>query len=238
MSRLLLGAFLILSAVTWSQTRSQLWLGIGLKRDIGKHWVAGIQTNARWRTDGALQTLFQEASLKSEHLKWFRPSVDYRFITSYAPNGNPLYSNRVNFNFDFRSKYKDFKYGTRIRYQLFIGGRYTSGSDLDPSIRIKPYISYSIPKKRLQPELSAEWFYNPVYEENGQCFNRFRVGLTGNIDLPGPNELSLTYYYGKKFNTGSPYTEHIFSLEYSFEWRKKADKTEEPKGKSSSMRNL
>jgi hypothetical protein len=45
--------------------------------------------------------------------------------------------------------------------------------------------------------------------------------LTGNVDLPGPHELGITYYYGRKFNTGNPYQEHLLSLEYTFEWKKK-----------------
>src|SRR4051812_22341836 len=104
-----------------AQDRSEVWFGAGVKSELVKNLVFGLQTNARVRTDGNLQTLFQEASIKSEHIKWFRPSVDYRFITSYAKNGNTEYSNRINLNADFRCKIGEVKTGVRGRYQLFLG---------------------------------------------------------------------------------------------------------------------
>jgi hypothetical protein len=211
-----------------AQNREEIWLGAGLKREVLPNVIVGFQTNARIQTEGKLQTLFQEFSVKSEHLKWFRPSVDYRFITSYALNGNPSYSHRFNINADFRKKIKEVKVGVRGRYQLVIGGTGNTGTDLDPALRIKPYAEWTIPKTRFTPEFSTEFFYNPVYGELGQRFNRVRFGLGTTIDLPGPNTLGVTYYYGIKYNTGNPYKEHLFSLEYAFEWKKaKKKKTEE-----------
>ncbi|MES2556986.1 MAG: DUF2490 domain-containing protein [Bacteroidota bacterium] len=219
--RRLLVLLCIAGSTAYAQDRSEIWLGAGIKREVLKDLIAGVQTNARIRTDGKLETLFQEVSIKSEHLKWFRPSVDYRFITSYADNGNPTYSNRFNLNADFRKKIKEVKIGFRARYQLVIGSGGSSGSDLDPALRLKPYVEYLIPNTRFTPGFSAEFFYNPVFGEFGQRFNRMRFGLGTDIDMPGPNTLSFTYYYGRKYNTGNPYSEHLISLEYGFEWKKK-----------------
>jgi hypothetical protein len=212
-----------------AQTRSELWFGAGIRREITPDIVVGFQTNARVETEGRLQTLFQEASIKSEHLKWFRPSIDYRFITSYALNGNTTYSHRFNINADFRKKIKDVKIGARARYQVVTGGGRT-GTDLDPAIRFKPYVEWSIPKSRFTPEFSTEFFYNPVYEDFGRQFNRVRFGIGTAIDLPGPHTIGITYYYGRKYATSQPYSEHIFSLDYGFEWKKAKDK--EGSGKS------
>lgn len=206
---------------SWSQDRSEIWVGAGLKREVATGLVLAYQSNARYSTtNNGFQTLFQELSIKSEHIKWFRPSFDYRFVTSYALNGNTTYSNRFNINIDFRKKTEQFKFGLRARYQLSIGNSTTSGGDLDPAIRFKPYIQFMPKKGRISPELSAEFFYNPVYEYLGRQFNRTRYGLTLNIDLPGPNELGITYYYGQKFNSKKTYQEHLVSLEYCFEWKK------------------
>ncbi|HLP54985.1 MAG TPA: DUF2490 domain-containing protein [Fluviicola sp.] len=219
--RRLLVLLCLAGSTAYAQDRSEIWLGAGIKREVVKDVIFGVQTNMRIRTDGKLETLFQEVSVKSEHLKWFRPSVDYRFITSYADNGNPTYSNRFNVNTDFRKKIKEVKVGFRARYQLVIGSGTGSGSDLDPALRLKPYVEYEIPKTRFSPGFSVEFFYNPVFGEFGQRFNRVRFGLGTDIDLPGPNTLSFTYYYGRKYNTGNPYAEHLISLEYGFEWKKK-----------------
>jgi len=217
--RILLCVMLVTALSVQAQNREQIWLSAGIKREVAPNLVVGLQTNARIATFGKVQTLFQEASIKSEHLKWFRPSIDYRFITSYAKNGNTTYSHRVNVNLDFRKKIKDFKVGARVRYQIATGGGNT-GTDLDPAIRMKPYVEWSIPESRFTPEFSTEFFYNPMYGEFGQRFNRVRFGFGTTIDLPGPNTASFTYYFGKRYNTGNPYYEHLFSLEYSYEWKK------------------
>jgi hypothetical protein len=211
----------VLSSAIHAQDRSEIWLSAGVKSPVGKHLVASIGTNARVRFDGKLQTLFQDIGIKSEHLAWFRPSIEYRLITSYDQIGNFSLSNRLNFNADFRYKKNNIKYGTRLRYQTFIGNSFSSGGDLDPAFRIKPYAVYELENSKITPELSVEFFYNPVNQVNGNRFNRYRIGLTGTIDLPGKNELSVTYYYGRKFNTGNPYNEHLISLEYGFEWKRK-----------------
>ena len=225
--RQILFVFCALSLSSYAQDRSEIWFGAGAKREVSKDLILGVQTNVRIQTSGNVQTLFQEIGIKSEHLKWFRPSIDYRFITSYAENGNTTYSNRFNFNADFRQKVKEVKLGLRMRYQVVIGGGANSGTDLDPAFRIKPYVEYAIPKTRFTPEFSTEFFYNPVYGPFGRQFNRVRFGLGTTIDLPGPHTLAVTYYYGRKFATKVPYSEHLFSLEYSFEWRKaKAVKVE------------
>ncbi len=205
----------------FAQDRTEMWFSAGAKTKISKNLVASIGTNARVRFDGKLQTLFQDVGIKSEHLSWFRPSIEYRLITSYDKIGNYSFSHRLNINADFRYKSEQFKIGTRLRYQTFLGNFAAVGSDLDPAFRIKPYAIYKLANSKITPELSVEFFYNPVNEVNGNRFNRYRIGLTGTIDLPGKNELSLTYYYGRKFNTGKPYNEHLISLEYGFEWKRK-----------------
>lgn len=233
--RLLLFLLCAAACTAHGQTRSELWFAAGIKREVAPDLVAGLQTNARVETEGRLQTLFQEVSLKSEHLKWFRPSIDYRFITSYALNGNTTYSHRFNINGDLRKKFEnDVKVGMRTRYQVVMGSRST-GTDLDPALRFKPYAEWAIPETRFTPEVSAELFYNLLYEEFGRQFNRFRLGIGTAINLKGPHTIGITYYYGRKFATSQPYNEHILSMDYSFEWKDAKDKKgngKEDEGKS------
>lgn len=223
------------TTVASAQDRSQIWFSAGVKREVAKNITAGVGTNARIAMVGSLQTLFQEASIKSEHIKWFRPSIDYRFITSYERNGNYVNSQRLNFNADFRGKISDFKFGTRFRYQIYLGDFIATGTDLDPSFRIKPYVDWSIPDTRFTAGLSTEFFYNPQNGQFGDRFNRTRFGASLNIDLPNSNELDITYYYGRRYNTNNPYQENIVSLEYTYEW--KTAKQKEEKNKKSKKKS-
>jgi len=146
------------SGFSFAQNKDQLWLGAGVKRQIAKDVVLSAGTNARIYNDGRLKILYQELAIKSEHLNWFRPSVEYRIVTSYDSRGNYSNSHRVNVNLDFRTKVKDFKIGTRFRYQGYLGGGGSvGGSDLAPAYRIKPYVEWSN-KSRFTPELSTEFF--------------------------------------------------------------------------------
>lgn len=205
---------------SFAQDRGEFWFAAGLKREVAKNIVAGANTNLRVSYTGQLRTLYQEISVKSEHLDWFRPSIEYRLITSYDERGNYMNSNRLNINLDFRHKIEDLKLGTRLRYQMNLGSGAGGGGDLDPSYRFKPYFSYEPKGWKVTPEISAEWFYTTTNSPVGNRFNRFRGGISANINLPGSNELGVTYYYGRKYNTGNPYSEHLLSLEYTFDWKK------------------
>jgi hypothetical protein len=217
-------AFAAAASGVCAQNREELWLGAGIKREVVKDLDAGFSTNMRINSDGNVQVLFQELSLKSSHISWCRPSVDYRLINSYAQNGNTTLSNRLNFNLDFRTKVKEVKLGTRFRYQIYLGDFVATGTDLDPSFRIKPYAEWKIPKTRLIPEASVEFFYNPQNGPLGDRFNRVRYGLGTGIDLPHSQELGIKYYFGQRFNTNRPYYEHLLTLDYTYEWKTKAEK--------------
>lgn len=220
-SLLIAALFLAPSFLAWNQsTRGQYWFSAGVKRELKYNLEANLNTNVRLNTYGQLATLYQEASLKYTKLDWFRPSIEYRIVTNYDKRGNYQNSHRLNFNTDFRHKVKQIKFGARLRYQMYIGGFASTGSDLDPSFRVKPHVEWDKPKSKITPEASFELFYNPNNGPYGHTWNRVRYGLTLNFDLPGSNDIGLTYYYGQKFNTKNNYNEHILSLEYTFEWKK------------------
>lgn len=221
MKTLIFSCSLFLFGTLQAQDRGELWFGAGISREVKPKLTVAVQTNLRTSYTLGVQTWFNELSVKSTHLGWFRPSVDYRLITSFDALRNSLTLQRLNLNFDFRGKLKDFRPGIRFRYQFFLGNGVAIGNDLDPSFRIKPYVSYKIDGKRLSPTLSAEYFYDPSNGPVGRRFNRQRYGLGTDIDLPGPNEGNVTLYYGKKFNTGNPYNEFLLSFEYNFDWKKK-----------------
>jgi len=215
--------FLSSCFLAWNQeqsTRGQFWFSAGVKREIKYDLEVNLNTNLRLNNFGELATLYQEASLKYTKLDWLKPSIEYRIVTNYDERRNYENSHRLNLNADFRHKVKQIKFGARLRYQMYIGGFTSSGSDLDPSFRVKPHVEWDKPKSKITPEASVEFFYNPVNGPFGQTWNRVRYGLTLNVDLPKSNSVSLTYYYGQKFNAKNNYNEHILSLEYTYEWKK------------------
>lgn len=220
-SLVIVAFFLIPCFVAWNQsTRGQFWFSAGVKREIKHDFEVNLNTNLRLDNFGQLATLYQEASLKYTQLDWLKPSVEYRIVTDYDERGNYDNSHRLNFNTDFRHKVKQIKFGARLRYQMYLGGYTSTGGDLDPSFRIKPHVQWDRPKSKITPGASVEFFYNPVNEPYGRTWNRIRYGLKLDFNLPGSNEIGVTYYYGQKFNAKNNYNEHVLSLEYTFEWKK------------------
>lgn len=220
--RLALSVLLVLSGTfAHAQYRSQVWLTAGVTAEPVKDWNVGVSSCYRLNTAGlSPATWYQELSVKYAGLKWFRPSIDYRYISDWQNNSSVQNTHRLNFNLDFRTKLKRFRPGVRFRYQQLLGNFVLTGTDLDPAMRIKPYVTFMPKKGRIQPTFSTEFFYNPLFGEFGQRFNRVRFGLSAEIDLKGPNQLEITYYFGKRFNTDKRYTEYLLSLEYTFEWKK------------------
>lgn len=206
--------------VLYAQTRSELWLSAGVKREVFKNIVVNLGSTYRTNYQGEAQTWYQELGVKSEHLDWFRPSIDYRLVTSFDQLRNASTAQRLNLNADFRGKWNEFKFGTRLRAQMYFVNQQTTGGDLDQTYRIKPYVGHQIGKSKVSAQLSCEWFYNPINGPLGHRFNRVRYGASLAIDLPKKNSLELTYYYGRKFNSNNPYSEHLISLDYGFEWKK------------------
>lgn len=208
--------------LTYAQnTRGQYRFSAGIKRSMKYDIDLGLESNLRLNQYGQLHVFYQEASIKYSKLKWVRPSIDYRLITAYDERRNYSINNRLNFNLSFYYKLKNFKFSSRFRYQQYLGRDVETDGDLDPAFRIKPAVEWKSKKSMVSPELSIEFFYNPLNGPRGKRFNRVRCGLALNFDLPKSNELSFVYYFGHKFNNKIPYNEHIMSLEYTYNWKKK-----------------
>jgi hypothetical protein len=210
---------------TFAQDRGELWIGAGVSKKIVPNTILSFQSNLRASFTMGPQTVFQELGLKSEHLDWLQPAIDYRLVTNFDNLGNATTTNRLNFNATFKYKLGALRPSLRFRYQTFIGNFNATGTDLDPSFRLKPSLKYKINDSRIQPSIGAEFFYDLGYGPTGRRFNRQRYGLGAEVDLPGSNELAVTMYYGRKFNTGNPYNEFLFSIEYNFELKKKKTST-------------
>ena len=76
MKRLLIIPLLLISCSTFAQDRGEFWFAAGVKREVAKNLTASVGSNVRINYMGQLQTLYQEASIKSDHLSWLRPSLE------------------------------------------------------------------------------------------------------------------------------------------------------------------
>jgi hypothetical protein len=144
-------------------------------------------------------------------------SVDYRLIGKKELNGNFLTSQRVNGNLLFSYGIKRHSFGFRTRYQYSFNklvGPYES--EFDQAIRFKPSYAYDINNNILTPQFSCEFFYNPLNGENGKQFTRIRYYIGVEMELEGPHNIELGYYYDQKIQVANPINRSILNISYSY----------------------
>lgn len=194
----------------------QVWNEIGVSGKLKKDFSYSVDLTTRFGNDG-LGTIFPQLSLKYKLNKYVRVSVDYRLIGKKELNGNFLTSQRVNGNLQFSYGIKRHSFGFRARYQYSFSklvGPYES--EFDQAFRFKPSYAYDINNSIFTPHVSCELFYNPLYGENGKQFTRTRYYVGVEMELDGPHNLELGYYYDQKIQVANPFNRSILNLSYSY----------------------
>ena len=209
--------FNLFSTSFFSQTTSfQVWTETGMKGKINKKLDWNLNLTNRF-LDLKIVTLFPQLSLKYKVSNWFKPSVDYRYIANRENNGNYTTNHRVNFNLQFEKAIKRFDFELRLRYQYSFKGINTNYEpEFDNSIRFRPSLSYNIKKSFLSPTMSTELFYNPSDGLYGKRLTRIRLFMGFNLNLKGPHELQLGYFFDQKINIQRSENRNVFNLEYTY----------------------
>ncbi len=222
--------FTIFSIVWGQNTNFQFWSETGFRGKINKKldWSATLTSRIH---DLKLVTLFPQVGLKYKVADWFKPSIDYRYIANREENGNYINKHRLNVNLQFEKEIKRFSLGFRMRYQYSFKGINTNYEpEFDNAIRIKPSLVYDIKKSLISPILSSEFFYNPSIGIYGQRFTRIRSFVGININLKGPHELQLGYFFDKKINLPRLENRNVLNVQYMFSLSRKKNnkKAEKP----------
>lgn len=213
--------FLVTSGSVFGQLTNEIWSGLGIQRKLNKRIDADFGLNTRaYNYD--FQLFYPELTLKYKVKKWFKPSVDYRGLVQLNKYGNYTFSNRINFNANFVKSSKRMSFGFRIRYQYDFNRIQSSinySPEFDQSIRLKPSFEYNIKKSKFSPTASVEWFYNPQYGEFGHRFTKIRASVGFDINLSGPNTMTVKYLYGQNINSTKEKSQNIISITYTYLWR-------------------
>ena len=207
-----------------AQVSPELWLSGAVKRKLTSKLASEVSLDLRFYDFAAPGTLFPQFSLGYKLIDGIKVSVDYRMIVDQNKYTNYTVANRLNFNADFKAKFKHFDLGCRLRYQSSFGTLRTIENyepEFDQAFRFKPSIDIKLGKKsRYSPSVSGEWFYSPANKALGDRFTKYRLAAGTEIDMKGPNEIEIKYIFGRNINLPKDATEHILSLSYTYEWKK------------------
>lgn len=199
-----------------AQTSAVLWVDAGIKKEFTKKIEAGAFVNTRFVNIG-LNVIFPSVYFKYKVTKWFRPSIEYRYIYErFAPQ---IYNdgNRVNLNADFKYEIKKFELGFRLRYQFsFNALRNTTyyNAEFDQAFRFRPSLSLNLDKSIFKPYTSMEWFLNTSGGPSYGQITRLRSTLGTDIDLKGPHKLEASLIFDYKFNKSNLENVFIVNLGY------------------------
>ena len=129
-----------------AQHEGMVWTEVGVSGKVVKRLGWSADLNARFGAAG-LETFFPQIGFKYKVEKWFRPSIDYRYILDKDKYGNMLGGHRINFNANFEETIDRFEVEARVRYQYAFNGFVASDNfdpDLDRSWRLKGDVKYDI----------------------------------------------------------------------------------------------
>jgi len=195
-----------------------VWADLGVKGQFTKDLEWGLSFTSRVGS-ATNQTFFPQVTLKYKVTKWFKPSVDYRGIYKLDQYGNYLFSNRLNFNTEFKYAKKRLDLRARLRYQYsFNTLNSTSGYDaeFDQAVRLKTQVQYDLNNSFLSPILSFELFYNPAFGPSGRQLSKYRGFAGVALEIDGPHDISVGYMIDHQMNTSNPLTKHILSVSYTY----------------------
>lgn len=217
--RFLLPLTFLLSLNVFGQHEFQVWSEVGFDYKIKKGLHAGLELNSRFDNQG-LATFFPQLGLEYKLTKWLKPSLEYRFVLDKNSIGNYKAYNRLNFNLDFGEDIDRLSLGARIRYQYAFNSLSTSqyDADFDMAIRLKPSVKYDINDFPLSPEVSAEFFYNPLSGGPYQPgFDKIRYAIGADLDIKGPHGFGFKYLIDHKLRNYSANLRHVLSVSYSYD---------------------
>lgn len=217
MRYLVLLAFAFVGVSAYSQHEFQVWTELGTSGKAAKDLSWSVDLNSRFGASG-LETFFPQVGLEYKVKKWFRPSIDYRFVLDKDKYGNMLSGHRINVNANFEKGVDRFKLEGRLRYQYAfkrLGGSEDFDPDLDQVVRIKGDVQYDIDNSIFSPLFSAELFYTPEYMDRG--FSKIRLAFGTALELDGPHKLSAKYQLDKSFEYGKN-LRHVISISYGYKF--------------------
>ena len=206
---------------------SQIWIDLSLSKKCSKKLDVSLGMTNRIN-DLGIQTNFSQFSVKYKLYDWVKPSIDYRLVSNREENGTYLFSNRLNTNIQFSEQVKRFNFGMRFRYQYSFSKLVSQQNDpeFDLAYRFRPSISYDINNSIISPTISVEYFYNPENSALGNRFTKARYTFGFDLELEGPDELTLAYILDQQINLPDPLQKHIFSISYNYKIKSKKKKSE------------
>jgi len=211
--------FLCFSVQSIAQSDFGLWTGLELNVPITKDIKFGLESQARFDNNvSRTKEAFISPYVKWDMKKYFRVGVNYR-LSSVPYNStvlNRVFSHRYTLDLEFRNILDLFSNKNKIKLAMRL--RATNEHEREKLnknyLRYKIKADYNLPKTKLEPSLSAEFFYH----FNDQIVYTFNEVKTFNRINKFRLRLGFEYPLSKKhtINIFSIYQHQIAGADHSF----------------------
>lgn len=209
-----------------------VWLGGEVNYPFSKKMDFGLELQTRLKSNATeIDNSFLSPSVKYSLHKHIDVSAAYRMMNS--PNGSGSdggkITHRLGLDIKFQKLYDFIQEDARLQVSARIRVTHEiTGVDLNKDyLRGQLELSYNLPKTKLKPSLSAEWFYHfndqLVYTlsevDARNRFNKCRLTAELKYPLSKRHELKLFYFVEPQFE--SPKREFILGLNYVYNIKRK-----------------
>lgn len=209
---------LFLPAFSWGQNSTvfQVWNEVGLSYKLDKKQSLAFDLTTRHDALG-IQTYFPQISYRYKVSKFFKPSIDYRYIGTRTNEGNYTYQHRLNANLQFTHELNRLLLGLRMRYQ-YSSNRLAANfePEFGQALRIKPSLAYDLKKSNLEPQISAEFFSGPMDGQNGYQLNRIRWSIGLGYAINSAHALEINYLYDQRISSPGTLNRAILNFSYGY----------------------
>lgn len=211
----------------------EVWAETGVKYALNNKISLSVDLTQRYGTYG-LATVFPQMSIRYKVTKWFRPSIDYRWISSRDFDQPFESAHRLNGNLQFDYVKKRMSLGFRVRYQYNFQSLVAQyDTEFDRAWRIKPSLSYDFNNLPVTPNASLELFYSANNGPTGKQFTRVRYYFGAELDTKGPHAFDLGIFMDQWLNA-IPKKRIMYSIGYCYS----IGSPEKEKKKSKNLRDL
>ena len=218
MKGLVILSFIILGFSARAQHEFQVWTELSASGKVVKDLDWSFDLNTRFGNYG-INTFYPQLGFEYKVKKWFRPSIDYRFVMDKDKYGNYSSGNRLNFNANFKERFGRFDMSARLRYQYAfssLSGSVNPDVDFDQAFRLKIGGSYDIDNSILAPSFSTEMFFDPQFGPS-RGFSKLRSAIGLDFEMDGPHKFSVKYQLDIPADF-SKIKKHVIALSYGYKF--------------------
>ena len=215
----------------WSQSDFRAWTGADIRIPVTQKFTTGLEAQSRFKSNlNEVEEVFVSPYVRYEIQKHIQLGVDYRLSNS-DENGaffGVRNTHRWTLDLRFRDLEKFIWDKTRFSINTRLRGThaYSRTDENNSNIRFQLKVDYNLPKTKLTPFLSTEFFYHLNDQisytftdvETHSRFSKYRI--RGGVNYPWSKRNSIKLFYIYEPEIQGPEKQFILGVGYRYRMKR------------------